>query len=161
MVWQLNKWCVNDLRKFSRTHGNSVLPNHSHTQTAPRLPRHPELPPLNSSSPRCTFTHTTGNHYSGPIYLSIFSRPMYLYICSGTIYLFICSRTILFVNLQRAKAGGISGETSSCEHGWQVATFSDLMLIFILVTYHHLCCYIGEFHDREHPLWEKVLIKTN
>merc|ERR1712158_107040 len=38
-------------RKFSRTHGNSVLPNHSHTQTAPRLPRHPELPPLNSSSP--------------------------------------------------------------------------------------------------------------
>jgi len=38
-------------RKFSRTHGNSVLPRHSHTQTAPRLPRHPELPPLNSSSP--------------------------------------------------------------------------------------------------------------
>merc|ERR1711971_1407563 len=38
-------------RKFSRTHGNSVLPNHSHPQSAPRLPRHPELPPLNSSSP--------------------------------------------------------------------------------------------------------------
>merc|ERR1712018_412410 len=38
-------------RKFSRTHGNSVLPNHSHPQNAPRLPRHPELPPLNSTSP--------------------------------------------------------------------------------------------------------------
>jgi len=38
-------------RKFSRTHGNSVLPNHSHPQSAPRLPRHPELPPLNSTSP--------------------------------------------------------------------------------------------------------------
>ena len=46
---------VLNLRKFSRTHGNSVLPNHSHPQSAPRLPRHPELPPLNSSSPRSTF----------------------------------------------------------------------------------------------------------
>merc|ERR1711963_936560 len=41
-------------RKFSRTHGTSVLPTHSHVarwENAPRLPRHPELPPLNSSSP--------------------------------------------------------------------------------------------------------------